>query len=69
MKVNVENWDTVRTRLLQVGIKDTEDYPNGALKTIIASDGQRYEFSKETFDQFKKAGWLRLGIRVQRNMK
>jgi hypothetical protein len=66
MKISVENWDSVRASILQVGIKDTEDYPDGALKTIVANDGQRYEFSRTSFEQFKKAGLLKLGIHVRR---
>ena len=66
VKVTLENWDSIQETIRKVGIKDTEDYPNGALKLIIANNGDRFEFSEETFKQFNYAGLLKVGIRLGR---
>jgi hypothetical protein len=66
VKVTPENWDSIQETIRKVGIKDTEDYPNGALKVIIANNGERFEFSEETFKQSKNAGLLKLGFRLGR---
>ena len=66
VRVTLENWDSIQETIRKVGIKDTEDYPNGALKLIIANNGDRFEFSQETFKHFKNAGLLRVGFRLGR---
>ena len=51
---------------LRIGIKDAEYDSSGELHIIIASNGERYEFSRDTLEQFQKAGLTKLGIRIQK---
>ena len=64
MKVTVENWPSVQKRALESGISNVEYNDRGELQFFVTNDGEKFEFSHETFEQFKNAGLLRLGRRV-----
>jgi hypothetical protein len=66
IKVTLDKWDVVRATILKAGIRNAEEFPDGASKTITANDGKRYEFPREIFDQVRTAGIPELGLRVRR---
>ena len=69
MIVTAENWSHVQEKLRQFGIKDTQYDSDGALQIVIAKNDERFEFSRETFEQFKNADLLRIGVRVKKQSK
>jgi hypothetical protein len=69
LKVTVDNWSFVQERIRQFGIKDTTYDSNGALQIIISNNNERFEFSRDTLEQFQKAGLTKLGIRIERKKK
>jgi hypothetical protein len=66
LKVTVDNWSFVQERIRQFGIKDTEYDSKGVLQIIIATNGERFEFSGNTLDQFNKSALTKIGIRIER---
>jgi hypothetical protein len=66
LEVTVENWSLVQEKLRQFGIKDTQYDSKGAVTIIIAKNGQQFEFSWDTLEQFQKAGLTKLGVRIER---
>jgi hypothetical protein len=66
LKVTIDNWSLVQEKLRQFGINDTEYDSKGALQIIIAKNGERFELSGDTLEQFQKAGLAKLGIRIDR---
>jgi hypothetical protein len=64
MLVTADNWESVRRKLLTVGIGHDERAPGGTLLAILTKDGSRFEFTEETFHSLKTAGLLRLGMRA-----
>ena len=59
----------MQDRIRQFGIKDITYDSNGALQIIITKNDEQYEFSRETLEQFQKAGLTKLGIRIERKKK
>jgi len=64
LKVTVENWPALPKKVLEFGIQHVEYNDRGELQFFVTNDGEKFEFSHETFEQFKNAGLLRLGRRV-----
>jgi hypothetical protein len=60
LKVTVENVSEVQKRVREFGIADVEYGPQGELQAFTTKDGQRFEFPPESFEEFKRAGLLRL---------
>ena len=64
MKVTVENFSEVQNRVREFGI-DTVGYgPRGEVEAFKTKDGQRFEFPPESFEEFKRAGLVKLGKRI-----
>ena len=59
----------MQERIRQFGIKDAIYDSNGALQTIISENDERFEFSRNTIEEFQKAGLTKLGIRIERKKK
>ena len=66
MKVTIDNWDSVQREIRESGIKAVERDSNEVLKVITTVKGDKFEFSIELFEEFKKAGLLKLGVKVNR---
>jgi hypothetical protein len=66
LNVTVDNWSLVQEKLHLFGIKVTEYDSEGAINMIIAKNGEHFEFSRETLEQFQKAGLTKPGIRIER---
>lgn len=64
MKVTVENWPAVQKKVLEFGIQHVEYNDRGELQFFVTNDGEKYEFPPEAFEQFKKAGLLKIGKRI-----
>ncbi len=64
MKVTLENWNYVQQKLREVGIRNEERNSKEELQALTTKDGERFEFSRETFEQFKNAGLLKIGRRL-----
>jgi hypothetical protein len=64
LKVTVENFSEVQKRVREFGIDDVEHGPLEELQAFTTKDGQRFEFPPESFEEFKRAGLLRLGRRT-----
>ena len=64
LKVTVENFGEVQKKVREFGIDNVEYGPRGELQEFTTKDGQRFEFSPESFEEFKLAGLLRLGRRI-----
>jgi hypothetical protein len=60
MKVTVENFSEVQTGVREFGIDNVEYRPGGELQAFTTKDGQRFEFPLESFEEFKRAGLLKL---------
>lgn len=65
MKVTLENWNYLQQKVRETGIQKSEYNSKDELKAITTKDGERFEFSRETFDQFKNAGLLKIGRRIE----
>ena len=65
MKFTLENWSYIQKKVREVGIRNAEYNSKGELQAFTTKDGERFEFSRETFEQFKNAGLLKLGLRVE----
>jgi len=66
MKVTIQNWSTIEKTIRDVGIRQVERDSMDVLQAVITNDGQRFEFSQQVFEEFKKAGLLRLGVRINK---
>ena len=64
MKVTVENFGEVQNRVRECGIDTVEYGPRGEVQAFTTKDGQRFEFPPESFEEFKRAGLAKLGIRI-----
>ncbi len=63
MKITIENWPYVQEKAREVGIENAEYNSKGELQAIVTKGGERFEFSAEAFEQFRNAGFLKLGRR------
>ena len=66
MKVTIENWSSVQQEIRKSGIKAIARDSNEVLQVITTNSGDKFEFSLELFEQFKNAGLLKIGIKVNR---
>jgi hypothetical protein len=66
LKVTVENFSEVQKRVREFGIDKVEYGPKGELQAFTTKDGKRFEFPLESFEEFKRAGLLRLVRRTTR---
>ena len=64
MKVTVKNIGEVQKRVREFGIDNVEYGPREELQAFTTKDGQRFEFPPGSFEEFKRAGLLRLGRRT-----
>ena len=65
MKITLENFNEVRKKAIEVGIDKVQYGPNGEALSVTMKDGQQFEFDRSTFEDFKRAGLMKLGIRRQ----
>jgi hypothetical protein len=68
MRITLDNFNEVRQKILESGIDHVEYDSDQKLQFIVLKSGDRFEFTEEAFEQFKKAGLLRRGIRAKKNL-
>lgn len=63
MKITLENFKEVRKKASEVGIDKVQYGPNGEALSFTTKDGQQFEFDPSSFEDFKHAGLIKLGVR------
>jgi hypothetical protein len=67
MKITRKNFNDIRQKILDSGIDHVGYDSNQKLQLIVTKSGDRFEFDEEAFEQFRKAGLLRRGIRAKKS--
>jgi hypothetical protein len=66
MRVTLKNFKETKQKILESGIDRVEYNSNQKLQLIVLKSGDRFEFTEEAFEQFKKADLLQRGIRAKK---
>jgi len=64
LKITLENFNEVQRKVVEIGIDKVQYGPRGETLSFTTKDGQQFEFDPSTFEDFKRAGLLKLGRRI-----
>jgi len=65
MKITLKNFNKIQQKIVKSGIDHVEYDSGQKLQLIVSKSGDKIEFTKEAFEQFKKAGFIHRGVRTK----
>jgi len=65
LRITLENFNEVRKKVLEVRIDKVQYGPRGEAVSFTTKDGHEFEFDPASFEDFKRAGLIKLGRRLR----